>query len=61
MEGIKQTPGGQMFTIVGDPDALIRIRVSGVDHLLRVVNDMRRNGSGASTKTLIVLDSWQRR
>ena len=59
---IKETPEvEQMFTIAGDPDALIRIRVGGVEHLQRVVNDLRRTGSVASTKTLIVLNSWQRR
>jgi Lrp/AsnC family leucine-responsive transcriptional regulator len=50
----------QFFTIAGDPDALVRIRVSDVDHLQRVVNTMRRTGKITGTKTLIVLYSWSR-
>ena len=34
----------EFFTIAGDPDALVRIRVDDVDHLQRVVNAMRRTG-----------------
>jgi Lrp/AsnC family leucine-responsive transcriptional regulator len=50
----------QYFTISGDPDALIHFRVKDADDLQRVVNDMRRSGKLAGTKTLIVLASWQR-
>lgn len=50
----------QFFTIAGDPDALVRIRVSDVDHLQRVVNTMRRSGKVTGTKTLIVMNSWDR-
>ncbi|MFC5677951.1 Lrp/AsnC family transcriptional regulator [Aeromicrobium endophyticum] len=50
----------QFFTIAGDPDALVRIRVSDVDHLQRVVNTMRRTGKVTGTKTLIVMHSWDR-
>ncbi|MFT4265065.1 MAG: Lrp/AsnC family transcriptional regulator [Nocardioides sp.] len=46
----------QMLTIAGDPDALIRVRVDNVDHLARVVNQMRKTGKLIGTKTLIVLD-----
>ena len=49
------------FTIAGDPDALVRIRVDDVDHLQRVVNAMRRTGKVTGTKTLIVMDRWSRR
>jgi len=48
------------YTIAGDPDALVRIRVDDVDHLQRVVNKMRRTGKVTATKTLIVLHSWTR-
>ncbi|MFI5429318.1 Lrp/AsnC family transcriptional regulator [Aeromicrobium sp. UC242_57] len=51
----------QFFTIAGDPDALVRIVVSDVDHLQRVVNAMRRTGKVTGTKTLIVMNSWDRR
>ncbi|WP_404352389.1 Lrp/AsnC family transcriptional regulator [Phycicoccus jejuensis] len=50
----------QYFTIAGDPDAVVRIVVSDVGHLQRVVNAMRRTGKVAGTKTLIVMDSWSR-
>lgn len=51
----------EFFTIAGDPDALIKIVVSDVDHLQRVVNALRRTGKIAATKTLISLNSWDRR
>jgi len=50
----------QFFTIAGDPDALVRILVSDVDHLQRVVNAMRRTGKITGTKTLIAMNSWNR-
>jgi len=50
----------QYFTISGDPDAIVRIRVDSVDHLQKVVNAMRRTGKVSGTKTLIVLSSWDR-
>jgi Lrp/AsnC family leucine-responsive transcriptional regulator len=48
------------YTIAGDPDALLRIRVDDVDHLQRVVNGLRRTGKLTGTKTLIVLHAWER-
>jgi Lrp/AsnC family transcriptional regulator, leucine-responsive regulatory protein len=45
------------FTVAGDPDALVRLRVRDLDHLKRVVNRIRRTGGIAGTKTLIVLGS----
>ena len=50
----------QFFTISGDPDALLRMRVRNVDHLQRVVNELRRTGLVAGTKTLIVMSTWDR-
>jgi len=50
----------EFFTIAGDPDALLRIRVDSVDHLQRVVNALRRTGKLTGTKTLIVMDAWNR-
>ncbi len=61
-EELQRTPEvEQMFMVAGDSDALIRIRVGDVEHLQRVVNDLRRKGSVVGTKTLMVLTSWQRR
>jgi Lrp/AsnC family transcriptional regulator, leucine-responsive regulatory protein len=49
-----------MFTIAGDPDALLRLRVDSVEHLQDVVNRMRKTGRIVGTKTLIVLGEWNR-
>ena len=48
-------PTVEAFTIAGDPDALIRLRVRDLDHLKRVVDTIRRSGRVTGTKTLIVL------
>jgi Lrp/AsnC family transcriptional regulator, leucine-responsive regulatory protein len=51
----------ESFTLAGDPDALIRVRVTDVDHLKRVLDHVRRGRPGGAqilgTKTLIVLGS----
>lgn len=51
----------ESFTISGDPDALVRLRVTDVDHLKRVIDKIRRTGIVTGTKTLIVLGSHSRR
>ena len=48
------------FTVAGDPDVLVRLRVRDVDHLQRVVNQIRRTGKALATKTLIVMYDWTR-
>jgi Lrp/AsnC family leucine-responsive transcriptional regulator len=50
----------EVFTMAGDPDALLRIRVNDVEHLGAVVNRLRRTGRVTGTKTLMVLDRWTR-
>lgn len=49
----------ESFTLAGDPDALVRLRVRDVDHLKRVVDRIRRKHRGGAkvigSKTLIVL------
>lgn len=50
----------EVHTIAGDTDALIRIRVDSVAHLKDAVGKIRRIGDVTGTKTLIVMDSWQR-
>jgi DNA-binding Lrp family transcriptional regulator len=48
----------ESFTLAGDPDALVRLRVMDVDHLKQVIDRIRRQRGGAQvigTKTLIVL------
>lgn len=50
----------EAFTTAGDPDALVRVRVTDLDHLKRVVDRIRRTGKVTGTKTLIVLGSASR-
>jgi DNA-binding Lrp family transcriptional regulator len=51
----------ESFTLAGDPDALVRLRVTDVEHLKRVIDRIRRAQRGSAkitnTKTLIVLGS----
>ena len=49
-----------VFTLAGDPDALVHIRVDDVDHLKQVINRLRGSGHVTGTKTLMVLGSWSR-
>jgi Lrp/AsnC family leucine-responsive transcriptional regulator len=49
-----------VFTIAGDPDALVWVRVSDVAHLKRTIDELRRNHQVTGTKTLMVLGSWHR-
>jgi DNA-binding Lrp family transcriptional regulator len=49
----------ESFTLAGDPDALVRLRVRDVEHLKQVIDRIRRGRRGGAkivgTKTLIVL------
>jgi Lrp/AsnC family leucine-responsive transcriptional regulator len=47
-----------VFTIAGDPDALVWIRVRDVEDLKRVIDRLRRTGKVVGTKTLMVLGAW---
>lgn len=49
-----------VFTIAGDPDALIHLRVRDIAHLQQVIDTLRRAGKVTGTKTLMVLGSWTR-
>lgn len=61
MEFVAQIPEvEEVLTLAGDPDALVRIRVEGVEDLRRVVSSLRSGGAIASTKTLVVLEQWTR-
>lgn len=44
-----------VFTMAGDPDALVWIRVRDVSDLRRVIDLLRRSGKVTGTKTLMVL------
>jgi Lrp/AsnC family transcriptional regulator, leucine-responsive regulatory protein len=44
-----------VFTLAGDPDALVLIRVGNVGELKNVINKIRSSGRVIDTKTLMVL------
>jgi DNA-binding Lrp family transcriptional regulator len=50
----------EVLTTAGDTDALVRIRVDDVDHLQRVVNQLRMGPRVRGTRTYLVLGTWQR-
>ncbi|MFI9456387.1 AsnC family transcriptional regulator [Amycolatopsis sp. WAC 01375] len=49
-----------VFTIAGDPDALVWLRVRDMGHLQQTIDEIRRHHQVTGTKTLMVLDSWTR-
>lgn len=49
-----------IFTIAGDPDALVQVRVRDVAHLQEVIDTLRNAGTVTGTKTLLVLGAWTR-
>lgn len=49
-----------VYTVAGDPDALVHFRVENVQHLHQLIDRIRREPDVRSTKTLMVLDSWRR-
>jgi Lrp/AsnC family leucine-responsive transcriptional regulator len=49
-----------VYTIAGDPDALVHLRVRDVNDLTRVIDLLRRSGQVTGTKTLIVLGTESR-
>lgn len=49
-----------VYTIAGDPDALVRFRVRDLADLQRTIDRLRRAGSVTGTKTLLVLGHWSR-
>jgi Lrp/AsnC family transcriptional regulator, leucine-responsive regulatory protein len=50
-----------IYTIAGDPDALIHLRVRDVAHLQQAIDALRRAGTVTGTKTLLVLGAWTRK
>jgi DNA-binding Lrp family transcriptional regulator len=49
-----------VFTLAGDPDALVQVRVRDLAHLQLVIDTLRRSGTVTGTRTLMVLGSWER-
>jgi Lrp/AsnC family transcriptional regulator, leucine-responsive regulatory protein len=45
------------FTVSGEADALIRVRVDGIEHLEKLVEKLRRDRNVVRTRTLIVLST----
>jgi DNA-binding Lrp family transcriptional regulator len=45
------------FTVSGEADAVIRVRVESIDHLERLVERLRRDPNIVRTRTLIVLST----
>src|SRR3954447_3384904 len=45
------------FTVSGEPDGLIRVRVDSIRHLEQVVEHLRRDRNIVRTRTLIVLST----
>ena len=49
-----------IYTMAGDPDALVHLRVRDVADLTRAIDMLRRSGKVTGTKTLIVLGTETR-
>jgi DNA-binding Lrp family transcriptional regulator len=47
------------WTLAGDPDMLVRVRVKDISQLKDVVNDLRQTGRVTGTKTMMILDTWR--
>lgn len=47
-----------IYTIAGDPDALVHLRVRDLHHLQETIDRLRRTGNVVGTKTLMVLGAW---
>ena len=45
------------FTVSGEPDAVLRLRVESIDHLEKAVERLRRDRNIVRTRTLIVLST----
>lgn len=50
----------EVLTLAGDPDAIVKIRVDGVEHLRKVVSSLRSGAEVTGTRTLVILESWTR-
>lgn len=48
------------YTVAGDTDAIVMIRVDDAGHLKQAVNSLRRIPDVRGTKTLMVLEAWSR-
>ena len=46
------------FTVSGEPDVLLRLRVDSVSHLEQVVEQLRRDPNVVRTRTMLVLSTF---
>ena len=49
-----------VFTVAGESDALIWLRVRDMGHLKQSIDHLRRTGNVTGTKTMMILGSWMR-
>jgi DNA-binding Lrp family transcriptional regulator len=49
-----------VYVTAGDPDFIVRVRAASNERLLEIINQFRRTKRIATTKTNIVLGSWDR-
>lgn len=49
-----------VYTVAGDLDALVQVRVRDLEHLQEVIDRLRRTGTITGTRTLMVLGRWTR-
>lgn len=64
VESITRTAKGipeviAVYTVAGDPDALVHFRIANLSDLHRIIDQIRGDGQVTGTKTLMVLDSWR--
>ena len=48
-----------VFTLAGDPDAVVWMRVRDSGHLAATIDRLRRSGRITETKTMMILHTWR--
>jgi Lrp/AsnC family transcriptional regulator, leucine-responsive regulatory protein len=48
-----------VFTLAGDPDAVVWMRVRDTGHLASTIDRLRRSGRITETKTMMILHTWR--
>jgi DNA-binding Lrp family transcriptional regulator len=61
LDPLRQMPEvREVLITAGEQDALVRLRVDGMNHLRAVVMQIRRTSTVVETRTHIILDRWDR-
>jgi DNA-binding Lrp family transcriptional regulator len=55
IDGIEEVVAA--YTVSGEPDALLRLRVQDIPHLERIIERLRRNPNVVRTRTMLVLST----